>query len=50
MQREDVIKFLDFVSNFIPVHFQGAHDMLLSLHAVKTDNSVKTSAPENANA
>jgi serine/threonine protein kinase len=46
-QREEVIQLLDLVSNFISVHFQGAQDMILNLHAVKTDNSVKTSPPSN---
>ncbi len=50
LQQEEIIKFLDLVSNLIPVHFHCAHDMILNLHAVKTDNSVKNSAPENTNA
>jgi hypothetical protein len=46
MQREEVIKLLDLVSNLIPVCFHDAHDMILNLYAVKTENSVKNSAHE----
>ncbi len=39
-----------FIKNFISTNFQGAHDMVLNLSAVKKDKSAKTWAPENVNA
>ncbi len=44
-QREQFIKLLGLVSNLISVHFHGAHDMILNLYAVKTEDSAKNSAP-----